>query len=1119
MAGKGHLKTWTAKYTLTKEDVGCSEQSPVFTIKYSDLSRNPGRDVRATTDGSAVRIDTISPTIPKVHFQSNNENPKLAQLGDKVSLTMTTSEDVLPKSMQVCINVHSNTSNSVLSHLWPVSHKCTWCNEGTWYNGVGSQKACQDKAVAQKANFYTYKPNTKSCRISAKDGSCSSTGSGYAKCDGNVHTKPKGRRLQRAAWSNAGKQVHVNKCREMDISGSKRSWVASYYLIEGDDEMCNGTKNVDYNVTYSDLTGLFGKYVSSTTDQSSVAADSILPVLSGIRLVSSNKLGMSNGTSEQRAKAGDILTLSFAASETLMRVNVTMLHGKGKCTTPRDAKVTYDTKAKRWIATYKVVGQDGACTGQKPTFKIVYMDLSNNKGIPRSSTTDNTNVIMDVDKSSYPTLTSVNIRSSNTNCLGKADPGRAIVGDVITLSLTASEPLLSLGITLLTAPGCKANRIVNTVYDKSRLRWVGKYTLLSADLACGLRDGKKIDFTTSFKDMTSNPGGPVTVTTDKSQVLFDSKMPSLTYVSFKTNNADKTFAKEGDVLTLTMRADAALLQNSVNVTMLSGLPAPSKGNQSQPSCPSSVGCPVKSEAAYCHLNRTATVAMVSKDQISWTGKYKLTGKDLLCKGSKPSRFRVVFSDRAGQLGEVVATTDKTAVVVDTVVPQLKNLSIGTSNSHSTGSTGDNSTGRARVGDKLTLTITATETLLRVSMTMMTSKGFCNKNRAAKVVNVKGSNVWVGTYVVAADDSDCSHEHAKFAVAYADLAGNKGVIRTDTTDGTGIMLDLAREPYLSAVSIASNNAFAKKHATVGDMLTITFTAHEQLLASSIKVLVLQGTGKCNNVRAAKIAMVRGNRTWTAKYVVVAGDSGCTSQTPGFTITYTDLAGNPGAAAKATKDGSAVYVDATTPLLKSVTILSNNANPKIAKVGDKITLTVVASEDLRPGSIRATFMRETGFRAEVGACRDRNGRFGRHIYAYKKTRTECRAACDAAGKYCEAFNFDPDVNGVSWCGVFGEKLSVNHLKAIQSIKTSSSTKFIFGQSSSGGSITRGDTTNTTASYTTHLCSKWVTCYLRNGKPTVTPGCNGSPVTLGHRSCDTCNYAWVRKSTLIAAYKILL
>merc|ERR1712216_865930 len=74
--------------------------------------------------------------------------------------------------------------------LWPISKKCTRCNQGSWNYNVATQQACQDKAVAGKAKHYTYKAKLKQCRIDANSQGCKSHGKGYSDCAGNVHTHP-----------------------------------------------------------------------------------------------------------------------------------------------------------------------------------------------------------------------------------------------------------------------------------------------------------------------------------------------------------------------------------------------------------------------------------------------------------------------------------------------------------------------------------------------------------------------------------------------------------------------------------------------------------------------------------------------------------------------------------------------------------------------------------------------------------------------------------------------------------------------------------------------------------------------------------------------------------------
>jgi hypothetical protein len=64
--------------------------------------------------------------------------------------------------------------------------------------------------------------------------------------------------------------------------------------------------------------------------------------------------------------------------------------------------------------------------------------------------------------------------------------------------------------------------------------------------------------------------------------------------------------------------------------------------------------------------------------------------------------------------------------------------------------------------------------------------------------------------------------------------------------------------------------------------------------------------------------------------------------GFSLVFTDLAGNAGTAVTATTNASGVTFDQTAPTLTAVAIASNNVNPLWAKVGDTVTVVFTASE---------------------------------------------------------------------------------------------------------------------------------------------------------------------------------
>ena len=136
--------------------------------------------------------------------------------------------------------------------------------------------------------------------------------------------------------------------------------------------------------------------------------------------------------------------------------------------------------------------------------------------------------------------------------------------------------------------------------------------------------------------------------------------------------------------------------------------------------------------------------------------------------------------------------------------------------------------------------------------------------------------------------------------------------------------------MSIVSANANPALAK----VGDTVTVSFTANENLQTPSVTI-------------AGHAATVSGaNDTWSATWVMAGGDS---EGLVAFSIGFSDQAGNAGTAVSATTDASSVTFDKSAPSLSSVSIVSANANPALAKVGDTVTVSFTANENLQTPSV--------------------------------------------------------------------------------------------------------------------------------------------------------------------------
>ncbi|MFJ7951291.1 S-layer homology domain-containing protein [Lysinibacillus sp. NPDC096418] len=277
--------------------------------------------------------------------------------------------------------------------------------------------------------------------------------------------------------------------------------------------------------------------------------------------------------------------------------------------------------------------------------------------------------------------------------------------------------------------------------------------------------------------------------------------------------------------------------------------------------------------------------------------------------SADGNYTLVVTDAVGNTTTVTFLIDKTA-------PQISVVSIKSNNVDPT---------KAKVGDTITLTITTNESIQTPIVTIA--------SRAATVTQNGDTTKWQATYVMANGDSDGT---IHFTVNVKDLAGNQAAEVTGTTDGSSVKFDRTM-PTVQKVTMRSNNANPEV-AKVGDIITLDI-----VMSKDVQMPVVTILGKA----AAVSDKGDGDaKTWQASYTLQSGDvEGVVS----FTIDYKDIIGNVGVQVTTVTSGRAVIFDNTAPTLTTVTMNSSNNDTTKAKVGDVITLNIVASEDINSPTV--------------------------------------------------------------------------------------------------------------------------------------------------------------------------
>ncbi|BDH60586.1 hypothetical protein MTP04_07160 [Lysinibacillus sp. PLM2] len=468
-----NAKTWEATYQMEASD---AEGLVAFTIDYKDLVNNSGTQVTSVTTGTDVTFDKTAPTASTVTIESNNTDPTKAKIGDTVTLTFTTSEDVGQPDVTI------SGKAATVSDLGD-------SNATTWQATYVMDNEDVDGTIIFAINFNDLAGN-------AVPEVTATTNASTVTFDGIVPTAPT---IIMTSDNTDPKTAKVGDTITLDIEtsedvqqpivtiagevatvtdkgdGNDKTWQAAYTLQTGDPEGA-----ISFTLEIQDLAGNIATPVTTVTSGNVVVFDETAPTLPTVTITSNN-------TNTTKAKVGDIITLNIEASEDIQTPTVTIA-GKSATVTDND-----DSNAKTWEATYQMEASDAEGL---VAFTIDYKDLVNNSGTQVTSVTTGTDVTFD---KTAPTASTVTIKSSNT------DPTKAKVGDTITLDFTTSEDVGQPVVTI-------AGKTVTVKTNGNSTTWIAEYTIKSND-PNGLTK-----FSIDFQDLSGNNGTQVTKTTDSSLV-------------------------------------------------------------------------------------------------------------------------------------------------------------------------------------------------------------------------------------------------------------------------------------------------------------------------------------------------------------------------------------------------------------------------------------------------------------------------------------------------------------------------------------------------------------------------------------------------------------------------
>ncbi|MEM7081642.1 MAG: Ig-like domain-containing protein [Pseudomonadota bacterium] len=532
-----------------------------------------------------------------------------------------------------------------------------------------------------------------------------------------------------------------------------------------------------------------------------------------------------------------------------------------------------------------------------------------------------------------PTLTALTIASNNT----AADQAQS--GNTVTLSITSDEPI---GAPTVTIGGGAADSVTGA--DAS---WMA-----SRVLPAGTAQGP-VAFTVDYADLAGNAGVTATQVTDASAVNFDSVAPTvaITGLDAALNSLDPvtlTFTFSEDVTGFDASDIVAINATVANVASV------------DPATYTADITPVAQGALTVNVAAGATQDAAGNDSAAATEaastidtvapSVSITGLAADFATLDPIALTIQFSEAVNgfDVTDIAVTNgvasnfvlvDAANYTVDVTPDGGGDLTVAVTAGAAQDAAGNGNlfadAGSLIDGVAPTVSIDGAPTeftsLTAISLTVQFSEAVSGFT----AVDVQATNGAVNTLTaVDADTYTLDVTPTGVGDLLIDVAanvaqdgvGNGNTAATTVTITNNLDTDA---PLLTAISIASNNADTAL-ATVGDVVSITMTANENITAPTVTI---------NGVAADSVTGA--DDTWSATRVMTGGDA---EGVVAFTIDFADIDGNDGPQSTVTTDGSSVTFDLAPPTLTTVSMVSDNADTTLAKAGDTVTISITASEDI-------------------------------------------------------------------------------------------------------------------------------------------------------------------------------
>tara|TARA_B100000686_G_scaffold76341_1_gene82290 strand:- start:12634 stop:24201 length:11568 start_codon:yes stop_codon:yes gene_type:complete len=644
----------------------------------------------------------------------------------------------------------------------------------------------------------------------------------------------------------------------------------------------NATHNQNIPFTLSgiyDRAGNTASNISAPTDGKYVFYDSATPTVDNATITTTN-------SNTLYAADGQTVTLSIETNEQCQNPpTVTFQGGNGSGTIYNGVVSQGSGGVLFWDAVLDVT--TGIDEGRL-NFNVTVTDLADNQiaSAHTALSDENTRVTIDY---SVPTINTLVIASSSGNSYAKKD-------QTVTVTVTSNDNLREINGDGITGT---IGGIAATATRQSAKVWALTATMGDA------HPEEELQIAINMYDLAGNLKALTNADITSGTVTYDKTLPTLTDLSFVSDNDVTTLAKDDDWARITFTAEEDLIADP---TVLIFSAAATKESQT---------------------NRTY-IYKLQMDQASHDdGQVTLS---------------IDFTDAAGNAGTTVTHADvATTVTYDESPPVLNNVYYYNSTTGADVQATWTAAQYAKADQAITMKIVSNEDLTSSPVVWIGknsgSASFADANKATVSQGANAKN-WVAVLTIPTvgglEEGVMEHK-----ITYTDLVGNAGAENTNLKHLSATPANITYDetvPSFNALTYQSNNTVTTL-STSGNTITLDITADNPISTPLVSI-----HGELSSGSRVSVSQNGSASIWQATMTLSDADQEI-DPIP-ISVTLTDLAGNQATRATPT-NASTVAFDKTAPTLTGVVISSNGAGGTYAKTSNVVTVQITSLEDIKTG----------------------------------------------------------------------------------------------------------------------------------------------------------------------------